>query len=309
VNTAVALSAAAGAAVCYGAGSVLEQIGVRREATAATLDPRLLLRLARRLPWLAGAGVDLAGWLLSLAALRALPLFAVQAAVAGSVGITALLSIAVFGVHPSRPQRRALVVLAGGLMLLGVAAAPDGSRHLGGAARAVLAAGPAAVAVAALPVTRSGRGDAGAARLGVLAGLAFSGTAIAGRVLHVPSPPLALLGDPLAWALAAYGLLGTLLFAVALQRGSATSASAALFAAETVVPAVAGLVFLGDRARPAFGALAAAGFVATLGAALVLTRVGGDLDPDPRAGNCPPAHLAQAESSRVQTRRSSRRVP
>jgi hypothetical protein len=270
VNAALALVAVGGSALCYGAGSVLEQIGARREAPAATIDPRLLWRLARRLPWLAGAGLDVAGWLLSLVALRTLPLFAVQSAVAGSIGVTALLSAVIFAVRPSRPQRRALLALGAGLLLLGVAAAPDGPGHLEGVARALLAAGPVAVAVAALPVARSARGEAGATRLGILAGFAFSGLALAGHVLRIPSRPVTLLTDPLAWALAVYGLLGTLLFALALQRGSATSASAALFATETAVPALVGLVLLGDRARPALGPLAAAGFVATVGGALVL---------------------------------------
>jgi drug/metabolite transporter (DMT)-like permease len=274
VNTALALSATAGAALCYGAGSVLEQIGARREAPATTIDPRLLLRLARRLPWLAGAGLDVAGWLLSLAALRTLPLFAVQSAVAGSVGVTALLSAATFAIRPDRRQRWALVALGAGLLLLGFAAAPDGPGHLEGAARALLAAGPVAVAAAALPLARSARGETGAARLGIVAGLAFSGLALAGHVLQIPSRPVILLTDPLAWALAAYGLLGTLLFALALQRGSATSASAAVFATETAVPALVGLVLLGDRARPALGPLAAAGFVGTLGGALVLACAG-----------------------------------
>jgi hypothetical protein len=270
VKTTLALAAAAGSALCYGAGSVLEQIGACREATVTMLDPRFLWRLARRLPWLAGVGLDVAGWLLSLAALRTLPLFAVQSAVAGSVGVTAVLSATISGVRPSRRQRRALVVLAGGLLLLGLAAAPDGPGRLHGGARVLLIAGPAAVAFAAVPGARSARGEAGAARLGILAGLAFSGTALAGHILRVPSRPVMVLADPLAWALAAYGLLGTLLFALALQRGSATAATAVVFATETAVPALVGLALLGDRARPALGPLAAAGFVATVGSALVL---------------------------------------
>ena len=270
MRTAWALFAATGSALCYGAGSVLEQIGARREPAAATIDPRLLLRLTRRLPWLAGAGLDAAGWLLSLVALRTLPLFAVQSAVAGSVGVTALLSAAVFAVRPSTRQRRALIVLGAGLVLLGVAAAPAGPGHMHGAGRWLLTAGPTVVALAAFPVARAAQGEAGAARLGILAGISFSGVALAGHVLHVPSRPIVLLADPLVWALTAYGLMGTLLFALALQRGSATSASAAVFATETALPALVGLALLGDRARPALGWVAAAGFVATVAGALAL---------------------------------------
>ncbi len=55
-SSSLALAAAFGCAACYGVGSVLEQIGARREEAATTLDPRLLIRLAGQLPYLVGPG-------------------------------------------------------------------------------------------------------------------------------------------------------------------------------------------------------------------------------------------------------------
>ncbi len=82
-----------------------------------------------------------------------------------------------------------------------------------------------------------------------MAGLAFSGTAIAGRVVAIPDDLLQIVREPVAWALVGYGLIGILVFSIALQRGSVTTTNAMLFAVETVVPTLVGVVLLGDRAR------------------------------------------------------------
>ena len=65
--------------------------------------------------------------------------------------------------------------------------------------------------------------------------------------------------DPVALALVAYGVLGILLFATALQRSSVTAVAALVFLVETVVPSAIGLFFLGDHARPHMAAIAIAG--------------------------------------------------
>jgi hypothetical protein len=73
--------------------------------------------------------------------------------------------------------------------------------------------------------------------------------------------------------LAAYGGLGLVLFASALDKGSVTVATASQFSAETVVPALVGLVLLGDHAREGLAGAAAAGFLLTVGGAVGLTLV------------------------------------
>ena len=56
----------------------------------------------------------------------------------------------------------------------------------------------------------------------------------------------------------------------ALQRGSVTVVTAAMFGVETVVPAVIGLAFLHDRARSGLWPVAAAGFLLSVGGSVAL---------------------------------------
>jgi drug/metabolite transporter (DMT)-like permease len=86
----------------------------------------------------------------------------------------------------------------------------------------------------------------------------------------MPSPVWHLVIDPVALALAAYGLLGVFLFAAALQRRAVTAVSAVVFTVETVVPSLVGLLFLGDRTRPHLAAVAAVGITVTVAAAIAL---------------------------------------
>jgi len=267
------LLGALGAAICYGSGSVLQAIGARRTTRSAGVDPRLLLRLAGSVPYLAGLGLDVVGFVLSLAALRTLPLFLVESAVASSVGVTALLAARVLDVRPSRREWCALGGIGLGLVLLAASAAEGAGRPLGSGGRIALVAGAGVLAALAVPLGR-GSGARVGVGLGALAGLAFGGVGIAARVLVFPHPLARVLLDPVLYSLAAYGVIGTLLYATALQRGSVTTSTAALFAAETVAPALVGVIALGDGARPGFAVVAAAGFVVTVLAAVALARYG-----------------------------------
>jgi len=270
VSPILPLAAAAGASVCYGSGTILQHVGAQRVERAASLDPRLLYRLVHQLPYVSGLAIDLLGWALSLVALRTLPLFAVQSAVSASVGVTAVGAAVFLHERLRREQVVAVVVLLIGLTLLGFSAAAEGPGDITSTGQALLVAGVVVITVAGIVVARTKRPGTGAA-LGALAGLAFGGTALAARVLVVPSPWIGLVHDPVAWALAAYGVLGTLLFGIALQHGPVTVATAALFTSETVVPAAIGVLFLGDRARSGTTPFAIVGFVVAIGAVLVLS--------------------------------------
>jgi hypothetical protein len=102
----------------------------------------------------------------------------------------------------------------------------------------------------------------------------FGGHGVAARAVQVPSPVWGMALDPLSYAVVGYGLLGTLLFAAALQHGSVTISSAITFAVETTVPAALGVALLGDRARGGFWPVALLGFALTLGASIALARFG-----------------------------------
>ena len=256
------------AALGYGSASVLQSVAARKAESVSSLDPRLLMRLARSVPYVCGLGLDLAAFLASLVALRTLPLFLVQSAVAASVGVTAVIAAAI-GVKLKGREIASLVILGSGLLLLAASAQPEQGRPLALGVRWGLLACVVVLGVAGAFAARRSGAPSGHA-LAVLAGLAFTVVAVTARSLTVPSPLWRVLADPGLWAILALGGLGMLLFTTALQRGSVTSATALTFAVETIVPAGIGLAFLGDTTRPGFALVAAVGFVLTIAGSLAL---------------------------------------
>ena len=90
----LSLVGAFGAAVVYGIGTVLQAVGARRAAGDGStgIDTGFLVRLSRQWMYLVGLGCDALGFLLSFAALQDQPLFVVQAAVASSLAVTAVVA-------------------------------------------------------------------------------------------------------------------------------------------------------------------------------------------------------------------------
>lgn len=283
------LLGALAASLCYGSATVLQAVGVRRIAATAPGSPLLRRAWQGRL-YAVGLALDGVGFLASLVALRSLPLFVVQSAIASSVAVTAVLAVVVLGTRLSRAEVAALAVVGLGLAALAASAGSESPTPLAAPWTWVVLA--AAVPVAALAVAgwRLPRASRWAAPLlATAAGLGFGGLGIAARVLSVPDPWWHLLADPLAWAVAAYGVLGMVCYALALDRGAATTTAAVTFGVETVVPAAVGLLWLGDTVRSGFAVLAGLGFVATLGGCLALARRAEVPDdavsaPDPAAG-------------------------
>ena len=257
-------------AVCYGVATVLQALGARRAATGA-LRLGLLVRLARELPYVAGLALDLVGFVLSLVALRSLPLFLVQSVIAANVGVTAVAAVLVLQTRLRRPEVLALLMLAIGLVLLAVAARPGHAHPLATWAQwLLLALLPALVAAAVLAARTTTR--VAAVALAAVAGTAFGAVGIAARGLDPARPWWHAAVTPAGWAIAGFGVLGVVAFAAALQRGSVTVVAAVVAGTETVIPSVVGLVALGDATRGGLGpAATVAGFVLALGAVLVLT--------------------------------------
>lgn len=268
----LAYSAALISALCYGLGSVLQSIGAKRVEAGAGIELGGLSKIARQGPYLIGLGLDAVGWLTSLVALFRLPLFVVQAVVAGSVGFVVIFSSLFEHARPTRRQVMFIVVLCVGLLGLAVTGAPEAATVPPGWFAPAMWIGVIVIAVAGFMTPRLITSDTAASVLGALAGLAFGGTALCARSfssgLHLHDTL-----HPLAWALVAYGAVGMVLFATALQRGAVTVTTAWLFTAETVCPALIGMWVLGDRARAGFAALAVISFVVTVVAAVCLTLV------------------------------------
>jgi len=103
--------------------------------------------------------------------------------------------------------------------------------------------------------------------------LGFGVTAMAGRVI-TGFAPRDLLTDPACYAVISAGLLAMLFLASALQQGRVTTTTALVVLGETVIPALVGVLVLGDQTRPGFTAVAITGFLIAVLAALTLARFG-----------------------------------
>jgi hypothetical protein len=254
----------------YGLANMLQSVAAARTAAHETLDPKLLVRLARQGVYMLGILFQVVGFVLAFAARRDLPLFLVQSAVAAGLGVTAILGV-IF-LHWKLPKAEILLLgaLVVGLAGLVVSAEPHPSRPLGPFGVAVLVVMLGVLAVGGFFAARL-RSVRGSVALGALAGIAFAAAAVASRPLANFGSPQALLTHPLLYLLIAHSLVGQLLLGLAMQRGSTTAAVAAMDASAAVPAAIVGLLFLGDRVQPGMAWVAGAGFLLTLGAVYGLT--------------------------------------
>ncbi|MFJ8582248.1 hypothetical protein [Micromonospora sp. NPDC093277] len=260
---------ALGAAFCAATAATLQSIGARRIAATEHLDPRLLWRLLRVGPYAAGLAFDGASSGLSFAALRTVPLFAVQAVGAANLSIVALMAMLVLRVRLVVQDAIAIGGVIAGLALLVISAVSGPPSEVPRAAGWWLLGAVIMLVVGAyLGSPRMRR----PALPGLFAGLSFGSAALGARLLGRVGAVGDLLANPITYALVIAGLNGLLLYAAALQRGSVTIASASTIVGQTVAPAIVGWLLLGDRVRPGFAPVAVVGFVLAVTAAVALAR-------------------------------------
>lgn len=271
------LAAALVASLCYGVASVLQAVGARRVERAEQIDPRLLVRVLGSLPFLVGTGLDAIGLGFNLYALRTLTLFTVQAVVNTNLAVTAVASVLLLHSRLDRRDKAAVAAVISGLVLLGLASGPEGRGVFDTEHRYGLLIAAGALVAAAL-ITANVFKKVHPAVLGGLAGFLFGLFGISVRV--IPSlDPAKLLTDPATYAAVMASVTGFAFFAAALQRGSVTAATAALVVGETAVPALVGLIALGDSTRRGFAPVGVAGFLLAVGGALALSRYGEPASP------------------------------
>jgi drug/metabolite transporter (DMT)-like permease len=282
------LAAAVLAALCYGVASVMQAVAVRaasrREHAHAgdgraypdRVDLGLLSRLLGQWRFVASVVLDLAGFLAQLIALQKLPLFAVQAIVAANLAVIAVLAAVVFAQRPSVREWLAVTGVVTGVALLGSSAGAEGAHHASVTFKVVLLIATAAVAGCGIAAARL-RGSARTLLLGTVAGLGYGLIGIAARVL-TGFAPLSLLTDPAAYAVAGAGIVSFVFYTTALDGGSVTVATATVVLAETLPPALVGVLCLGDSTRAGMAPLACAGFVLAVASAVLLARFG---EPEP----------------------------
>ena len=234
------LIAAALAAIAYAGGSVLQSRGALGRGSAR--------ELARSPYYLAGLGLDAIGWVLTLVALRDLPVYVVQAVLASSLAFTVLIAWLWLKTGLRTRDVTAIGALAVALAVVGIAGREQPAPPLGGDVALVLTvAGVVVTALVVLALVVPRRTSSAA--LAVLSGLAYSGTALAARAVQIRSPLWHTLASPLPWIVAATGIAGTVAYAASLERGAVGPATALLWAVEVVVPAVVAIPLLGDGVR------------------------------------------------------------
>jgi drug/metabolite transporter (DMT)-like permease len=270
------------AAIAYGAATVLQAVGARSDGSTDHLDMRLVARLVHSWPYIAGLLLDGLGFGLSFAALRSLPLFTVQAIVASSLAVTALIAAAL-GARPSSPEWVALGLVTAGLTLLALSARRQHATPLDDSDRWLLVISVLVVGLVAFLVVRRTAGETphDGWLLGAMAGLLYGAGGIGARILRTPHHVWMLFTDPALWALVIAGGLGLLIYAMALQRGRVTMVTSAVVVMETVVPAVVGVMLLGDRPSHGGTVISAVGFGLSVVGALTLARYGEAPPPSP----------------------------
>lgn len=263
---------ALGAAVCFGTATVLQAVAAREAGTGGGGEAALLLRALRQWRYIAGLALDGLGFLFQIAALRSLPIYAVSAALASSLAVTAVVAARLLRVRLSGTEWTAVAVVCSGLAMLGLASGPEGEE--GGSA--ALGYVMLAVAVGILLLALAGGRLSGPGRalvLGLGAGFGFGVVEVSVRLIDSLAP-LDLLTNPAAYALVIGGGAAFMLLTSALQRGSVTTATAGMVIGETIGPAAVGVVWLGDRTREGLTWLAVLGFAVAVAGALALARFG-----------------------------------
>jgi hypothetical protein len=213
-------------------------------AALPPLSPRRPLRsaelLLRSRSWMTAFGMESAGWLLYVAALRLAPLALVQAIGASGIGF---LAFATARGHPSRlalRERFAVALTFAGLVLLALSlAGTQASDRRPGVLGIIiwLAACGGGAAFLIVTPTRFAR----AASLGLAAGLLFADGDISAKLVCYGGPWLI----ALATLIVAYGT-GTSVLQSAYQRGDALTAAGAATMVTNAVPIAAGFVIFGE---------------------------------------------------------------
>lgn len=276
---------ALGAALCFGTATAL-QARAARLAEEAEGAVGLLLKAARQVPYLTGLALDSLGFLLEVIALRSIPVYAVGAAMAASLAVTAVVAGPLLDVRLRRAEWVSVLTVCGGMALLALGSGKEGSGHGNASMRWVLLIGSVVLLLLAggrlawLP-----RG-ARAAVLGLASGFGFGIVELAVRLLD-PLTPHALLTNPAAYSLFVGGAAAFLLLTSALRRGSVNAATSAMVLGETIGPALVGILALHDATRPGWAPAALLGFALAVVGAMALARFGEGVPASPEPAPSP----------------------
>jgi drug/metabolite transporter (DMT)-like permease len=265
------MSAAFACAMCNGAAAVLQKVSADKEEDVNSLDASFLWRLIKNKPYSAGILLDLLGWLLTLYAVRLLPLFLVETIIAVNIVFAALFE-SLFRKKRIQPNTYlAIGVILTGLVLLAISSSPERAQQPGATLRLCIVLAPVVIGIIGFILARR-KTRLASIGLASMGGLAFGATSVIGRIFVFSNPLWHTLYDPLLFSLIASGVLGILLFSIALQRAQATVMNAAMAVSQTLIPAIVGIAFLGDDARNGLWSLVVIGTALSLGGVFILIR-------------------------------------
>jgi drug/metabolite transporter (DMT)-like permease len=259
------LVAGLAAAALFGVGAVVQAHAVRRQDARPDRLDQFLASSARD-PWTIAVVVSyLAGFGLHVVAIWELPLYLAQATIAMSLPVTAVTSI-VLNERLQPVHWWSVGLVSVGLLLLSIGSGDPGGLFTSAWFAALMWVGVVALCVAA----RFGIGWSGAT-LGGLAGLGYAGSAIAVRGAEASLDVWSVVA---ALSVPTYGVVAFWLYSVGLDRAPVSSASAPLIVGETFVPALVGVLLLGDGVRPGWWPGVIVGLVLAMVGAIVLSGDG-----------------------------------
>jgi drug/metabolite transporter (DMT)-like permease len=254
------------AAFGYGVGAVLQALGARHAAAGEDVGIKAMVRQPM---FLLGLLADFGSWVISRFALHTLPLFAVQTILAGSLAVTVVLAGIVLGAELRRPDRWAILATVVGLIIVGISAGSDEARDVTHLLKLCILAGIPLIVVAAFFAIKMNK----AVILAVLAGVAFTSSALSARTIRVRGESIGeIFTEPMLWAMLMYAVIALAIHAGALMRGEVGPVTAAMWATEVLVAVIIGAVALDDHMRPGWTLPATLGIAMTLVATVVLAR-------------------------------------
>ncbi len=204
----------------------------------------------------------LGGFVLHAVAIWFLPLYLAQATISLSLPVTVLVSRRLSEwLTPAHWLGVGAIVV--GLALVAAGAGAAGSARSDAAFAATAVGG----VVMLVGLARSGLVSR-AATLGLLSGLGYAGSALAVRGVLLPLDPAVVVT---ALTVPAFGLVAFWLYSLGLERGHVRVSTAPLVTAQTGVPALVGVVLLGDQVRPGWGAAVVVGLVLAVAGTILLS--------------------------------------
>jgi hypothetical protein len=271
-----------------------------REHDAVAGMPPISLRQPRRFVsqllanrgWVIAFGMETAGWLVYVGALRLAPLSLVQAVGAAGIAVLAYAGVQCNPSRLARHERIAVALAFAGLALLALSLVDTHQAdHAPGAV--AVTTWLACTLAGALLLVGGGIGIARAPALGLAAGLLFAGGDISAKLVVygglwvIAAVPLVLL----------YGL-GTSVLQKSFQHGAALATAGLATLAANAVPIAAGFVVFGEKLpHGTKGTLQVAAFASIVVSAVFLGRVQAPKEP-PAQTDEGRARLSHAPASR-----------